>query len=356
MKIVVAPDKFKGSLSAVDAAAAISRGLSKGYLDAEIVEIPIADGGEGTMELISSALDAEAVDVRVTDPLGEPITARYGLAGRRAIIEMSAASGLQLAPAERRDPWLAETFGTGLMIEDALGRGAEEIIVGIGGSATNDGGTGMARALGFEFHLDGKGRLAEIEAPPELPGDLARFVAACDVANPLLGPDGCTRVYGSQKGIVPEDFTRHEERLARLAEVVRQDVAAEISPDTPGAGAAGGLGFGLMAFCGAKLRSGFDLVAEVTGLEQEIATADLVVTGEGSMDAQTLMGKGPMGVADLARGAGKQVVAVCGIVRDEAALLERFDEVISLESLAAGAEDSMARAAELLESAAGRIR
>ena len=354
MKIVVAPDKFKGSLTAGKAAAAISRGLRTRFPDAEIVEIPIADGGEGTMELISTALGAEVVEVLATGPLDEPITVKYGLAGERAIIEMSAASGLQLVPEDQRDPWMANTYGTGLVIMDALLNGADEIIIGIGGSATNDGGAGMAQALGFEFRLSPDGDLSRIYPPTDRPGDMAKFVAACDVSNRLLGVNGCTRIFGPQKGIVPEDFDRHEERLRQLAEKVDVDVA-NVSPDTPGAGAAGGLGFGLMAFCGAELRPGFDLVAELTGLEREIGTADLVVTGEGCMDSQTLMGKGPAGVADLARAAGKRVVALCGLAREQKALLGRFDTVISLEDLANGVEDSMRRGAELLEEATRKV-
>jgi len=350
VKIVVAPDKFKGSLSAHEAAAAIGVGLRQVFPGAEIVEVPIADGGEGTMGLVSGLLGAEEREVRVRGPLGEVVTARYGLAGERAVMEMSAASGLLLVAEERRDPWAATTFGTGEMIRDALASGAKQVMVGIGGSATNDGGRGMAEALGFEFLLGPDGVLTGIIPPLVRPGEQASFVVACDVSNPLLGVAGCTRVYGPQKGIRKEDFARHERRLADLVEVVRRDVA-QVAADAPGAGAAGGLGFGLMAFCGAGLRPGFDLVAELTGLEAEIGTADLVITGEGSMDAQTLMGKGPAGVADLARAAGKPVVAFCGVARDEAALLERFDAVVALEKLAGGAADSMARAALWLERA-----
>ena len=238
------------------------------------------------------------------------------------------------------------------MIADALSRGVDEVIIGIGGSATNDGGAGMAEALGFQFHRTPDGALQKIVSPESPPGERAKFVTACDVNNPLLGSDGCTRVYGPQKGILPGDFERHERRLEGLAAVVARDVA-EIAPATPGAGAAGGLGFGLMAFCGAELLPGFDLVSELSGLESAIASADLVVTGEGSLDAQTLMGKGPAGVAELARSAGKPIVAFCGVAREREALEQRFDAVISLEGLAKSQEDSVSRAAELLELAAG---
>ena len=194
-----------------------------------------------------------------------------------------------------------------------------------------------------------------ITPPAVSPAELARIQVACDVSNPLLGEHGCTRVYGPQKGIAPEDFERHERRLAALVEAVARELKA-IPGDTPGAGAAGGLGFGLMAFCGAELRSGFDLVAELSGLEAKIAGADLVVTGEGRMDAQTLMGKGPAGVAEMARAAGTRVLALCGIARDRGALMQRFDEVISLETLATSPEDSMIRAGELLEKAAAGLK
>jgi glycerate kinase len=353
MRVVIAPDKFKGSLSAPQVAAAIARGLKQSMPDAEIEEIPIADGGEGTMALISRALGADTLEADVTDPLGRPVIAGYGLAdAMTAVLEMSSASGLVLVDEEQRDPWLATTFGTGELIRAALASGAEEVVIGIGGSATNDGGLGMAEALGYQPSYGADGQLIEIRCPQTRPQELARFVTACDVSNPLLGPEGCTRIYGAQKGIDPQDFEKHERRLRILAEIVRRDVA-DISPDTPGAGAAGGLGFGLMAFCGAELRSGFDLVADLTGLQQAIARADLVITGEGSMDAQTLMGKGPAGVADMAHAAGKRVIAFCGVARDADALLGRFDQIISLEGRAENLQDSIARAAELLE-AAGR--
>jgi len=324
------------------------------FPDAEIKEIPIADGGEGTMTLLSELLGAERGEVEVSGPMGAGVVAEYGVAGHTAILEMSAASGLTLVPEGQRDPWKASTIGTGELIKHCLDSGAKKIIVGIGGSATNDGGWGMAEAFGFAGNHDPEGNLVGIVPPSERPGDRAEFVVACDVSNPLLGSNGCTRVYGPQKGIVEADFERHENRLETLANLVQLNVA-QVAPETPGAGAAGGLGFGLMAFCGAELRPGFDLLAELAGLEKEIASADLVVTGEGSMDAQTLMGKGPVGVADLARSAGKRVVAFCGVAQDRAALLERFDGITSLEKIASSSEESMSRAAEILEKIASQI-
>jgi glycerate kinase len=355
MKVVVAPDKFKGSLSAREAAEAISRGLRASFPDAEIVLVPIADGGEGTMELISDVLGAKPRELEVTGPMGDPVSARYGIAGGRAVIEMSVASGLLLVPEGLRDPWKATTYGTGELIVDALRSGSQELIIGIGGSATNDGGRGMAEALGYRFFSDPASGRLRISPPADRPDDRARFRVACDVSNPLLGEHGCTRVYGPQKGIQPEDFARHEQRLCELAEAASADLGA-IPCDAPGAGAAGGLGFGLMAFCGAELRSGFELVAGLSGLQDEIASADLIVTGEGSMDAQTLMGKGPAGVAEMAHAAGARVIALCGVARNEAALAEQFDEVLSLKGLAVSPQESMAQAAELLEKLAAGIR
>ena len=339
MKIVVAPDKFKGSLSASEAAAAMAVGLGEAFPSATIVKIPIADGGEGTMALISELIGATVIEVCVTGPNGSPVDAKYAIAGKRAVIEMSAASGFMLVPESARDPWVASTFGTGELIADALQRGVDEIIIGIGGSATNDGGKGMAEALGYQF--DEQFRMTK--APEQLPA--IKITVACDVDNPLLGPLGCTRVFGPQKGIQERDFERHETRLANLSASV-----PAVSPETPGAGAAGGLGFGLMAFCGAQLCSGFELVAQLSGLQSEIAAADLVITGEGRMDAQTLMGKGPAGVADMARSAGVRIIGLCGSAEGESALLERFDQIITLEGSASDQQDSIARAAELLES------
>jgi len=355
MRILVAADKFKGSLSAWEACAAIAGGLRVAFPAAEVAQSPIADGGEGTMTLLSELLDAELVEARVSGPLGDAVVARYGMAGRRAILEMSAASGLLLVPQGKLDPWGASTFGTGEMIMDALRRGANEVIIGIGGSATNDGGRGMAEALGYGFAIDPDRGALRITRPAVSPAEQAIFQVACDVSNPLLGELGCTRVYGPQKGLGPGDLARHEQRLAELAEAVSLDLTP-IPCNSPGAGAAGGLGFGLMAFCGAELRPGFDLIAELSGLEAEIARADLVITGEGSMDAQTLMGKGPAGVAEMARSAGARVIALCGIARDREALGRRFDEVISLESLTDSREESMDCARELLEKAAAGLK
>ncbi len=312
MKILVASDKWKGSLEAPEACAVIADGLRALWPQASITALPIADGGEGTARALHHACGGEWMTRQVTGPLGEPVEAGYALLpGGAAVIEMAAAAGLALTHG-RRDPWQATTFGVGELLLDAAGRGARKIILGLGGSATNDAGAGLAAALGWRFDaLPVASRVVTKPESPPLAG--VEILAACDVTNPLLGPRGCTRVFGPQKGVRAEDFERFETALA--------GVAASFPPalaETPGAGAAGGLGFGLMAFCGAKLVSGFGLVADWLDLETHVAAADLVVTGEGSLDAQTLDGKGPHGVARLARQHGKPVLGLGGRVTEEA--------------------------------------
>lgn len=274
-------------------------------------------------------------------------------------MEMSAASGLAIVSDLPLDPATASTYGTGLMMVDAVRCGAKRIIIGIGGSATNDGGTGMARALGFRF-LDASGdeltvlprdldRLHHIERHE---GFHAEVLVACDVTNPLLGPEGCTRVYGPQKGVA--DFAWFESRLERLAQVVEHDLGVGAA-DEPGAGAAGGLGFGLMAFCAARLTSGFDLIADLVDLRRRVMAADLIITGEGRVDAQTLHGKGPMGVARLARELGLPVIALAGLVEDREALMPHFDQLVQVKPAAMPVAEAMQRGRELLRGAVGHL-
>jgi glycerate kinase len=300
-RILVAPDKFKGSLTAPAAAQAIGDGIRDALPDAEIVLRPIADGGDGTAETLHAALGGSWVHVPgVADPLGRPIEARYLWIGADlAVIAMSEASGLwRLHPGEY-DPLRASTFGTGQLIADALHRGARSILIGLGGSATNDGGAGMARALGFQF-LDSFGRPLDLPAAladlgtiaPPSHAAAAEITGLCEVSNPLLGPHGASRTFAPQKGATPalaESLDRH---LRHLANVVARDLHCDFR-DTPGAGAAGGLGFGLLSFCSASLKPGFETIAALLGLQREIATCDLVITGEGSLDDQTLHGKVP---------------------------------------------------------------
>jgi glycerate kinase len=361
MRILVAPDKFKGSLAAIDAARAIARGVLKVWPAADVRILPIADGGEGTSDAICAALGGEWIEVRAHDPLGELIGARYAWfeKTKTAVIEMSAASGLWRVPAEKRNPLRASTRGTGEMIADAIARGAQQIIVGIGGSATNDGGAGMASALGFRF-LTSDGEQAEaipenflslvsIRQPENLA--LPEIIAACDVRNPLLGERGASRAYGPQKGADDATVATLEQALENLADVCAKDLDCDFR-DTPGAGAAGGLGFGLLTFCKAKIRSGFDVVAEVLDLETAIAASDLVFTAEGRLDTQTLEGKGPAGVAALARKHGKPVIAFGGSVATDAPLHEIFDGVFPIVNEPMPLERALREAAPLLEQAA----
>lgn len=322
--VLIACDKFKGTLTAAEACEAVARGIVQVWPGAQCFSRPMADGGEGTARVICEACGGVWLEEEVTGPLGDKVRAGWAwLEGTEtAVIEMSEASGLKLVDPSRRNPWRATTAGTGELMQAAIRRGARRVIVGIGGSATNDGGSGMAWAMGYRF-LDGEGKgffplpanldtLAKI-VPPENVDGLPEIIAACDVTNPLLGPDGATAVYGPQKGVRLERIPAFEAGLQHLAAVARRDLGRDLA-EAPGAGAAGGLGFGLMTFCRAAMQPGFDLVAEVTRLEAAVRAADLVITGEGCVDAQTLHGKGPAGVADMARRLGKPVVAVGGIV------------------------------------------
>lgn len=361
MRILIASDKFKGSLTAPQVAATLKRVLEKGLPGVVCDVCPIADGGEGTTEAMTAALGGHSVQVVTQDARGRAVTAAYGLVSSAqetlAVMEMSAASGLAMVSDLPLEPATASTHGTGLMMMDAIHRGATRLIIGIGGSATNDGGTGMASALGWRF-LDANGRplacmprdldqLDRIEPPAAMPG--IEILVACDVDNPLLGPQGCTRVYGAQKGV--RDFEDFESRLARLARIVARDLGVTVD-GFPGAGAAGGLGYGLMAFCQARLVGGFDLVAETIQLRRRIAAADLVITGEGRLDAQTLHGKGPVGVAQMARGLGKKTAAFAGAVDDSPALRAHFDHISAVKPPHMPLAEAIARAEELLEAAA----
>jgi glycerate kinase len=369
MRILIAPDKFKGSLSARQVAENIALGIRDVIPDAPIEIAPVADGGEGTAEVICNACDGEWVMCRAHGPLGNPIEARYGWLSKHstAVIEMSEIAGLRAFKNAVRDVLRANTFGVGEMLLDAAKRGAREIIIGLGGSVTNDGGFGLARALGFRF-FTGEGEiknggpaeligLARIEVPvaagshtgrvrpsadispvmilksqpaPVPGGSLqTRIVAACDVKNPLLGENGATRTFGPQKGATPEQLEILESALTRLADTVTRELGCDFR-NHPGAGAAGGLGFGLMSFCKTELRPGFAVVAEAVHLEEKIRNADVVITGEGKLDRQTLEGKAPAGVARLARSLGKRVFAVVGRAPPDQQVRDTFDGVYEL--------------------------
>ncbi len=302
MRILIAPDKFKGSLSAREVAENIALGLRDVLQGAKIDILPMADGGEGTAEVICNALGGSWLQCKAHDPLGREIDARYTwIADRKlAIMEMSEAAGMRRLSESERDPVRATTFGVGEMILDAVNRGANEIIIGLGGSATNDGGWGMARALGFRFDYEHEQdqkvtcllNLTKIAKPKDM--TLPKIIAAVDVRNPLLGKNGATRVFSPQKGARKDEIKVLERALTKLADVVSQEFCVDYR-DEAGAGAAGGLGFGLMSFCGATVRPGFDVVAEAVELESKMKDADVVITGEGSLDRQTLEGKTPAG-------------------------------------------------------------
>ncbi len=371
MKILIAPDKFKGALNAREAAENIAKGLRDALPDAKIEMVPMADGGEGTAEAICSARDCSWVHCKAHDALGREIDARYGwiASEKLAAMEMSEAAGMKRLQPRALNPEIATTFGVGEIIVDAAKRGAHEIIIGLGGSATNDGGFGMARALGFRFFSDADelthgvselAKLTRIETPvaagvspansrtqpTRLPPQL-KIMAAVDVRNPLHGDNGATRVFGPQKGATPDQIQQLELALVRLADVVEQDFGFDYRNE-PGAGAAGGLGFGLMSFCGAKIWPGFDVVAETVGLEAKVEDADIVITGEGSLDRQTLEGKTPVGVARLARKLGKRVFAMVGRATNDREVREVFDAVYENARPGMSQEENMKRAAELL--------
>lgn len=339
IKVVIAPSAFKGSLAAEEVAECLAEGVRQVWTEARIELLPVSDGGEEWVQSMVSAADGSFVDVQVRGPLDDPVDARYGMIERdgttTAVIEMAAASGLTLVPKDRRDPRRATTYGTGELMVDALEHGAQRLLVGLGGSATNDGGAGMASALGVRFGgpggddlapggaaLAGLGSMDLSGLDPRVRG--AEIVAASDVSNPLLGDDGAAAVYGPQKGATPEVVDELEAALAHFADVVEEAVGRRLR-DEPGAGAAGGLGFGLMAFCDAQLQPGVELALDALGADRLLEGASLVITAEGMLDSQTLSGKVPVGVARWARRLGVPVVAVGGAVEAmEPSAVRRF--------------------------------
>jgi glycerate kinase len=367
MRILIAPDKFKGSLGAREVGDSIAAGLRDVLPDAAIEIVPVADGGEGTAEVICRSCAGDWVTCDSHDGLGRATKARYVWLGERAmaVMEMSEASGLWRIAAHERDPLRANTYGVGEMLRDAFDRGAKEIVIGLGGSATNDGGFGMARALGYRFLADeheltdGPAELVNLtrivrDAEARAPLHLPRIIAAVDVKNPLLGPRGATRTFGPQKGATHDQLELLETALARLADVVARDLGCDFRKSA-GAGAAGGLGFGLMSLCGATIRPGFDLVAEMLDLGAAIQRADVVITGEGGLDDQTLEGKAPAGVARLARKFGKRIFAVVGYAEGQTTAGDLFDGVFALTTRSIGREESIARTAELLRERAREL-
>lgn len=360
MKIVIAPDSYKESLSALEVASAIEAGFSEIFPEAEYVKIPVADGGEGTVEAMVAATQGNIVRLTVTGPLGKPVEAFYGLSGdtRTAFIEMAAASGLELVPAAQRDPLITTSFGTGELIKNALDRGVEHIIIGIGGSATNDGGSGMMQALGARL-LDAKGneighgggalpKLTRIEIDNlDARVQQCRIEVACDVTNPLTGEDGASAIFGPQKGATPELVQQLDQALEHYAGIIHRDLDIDVL-HIAGGGAAGGMGAALHAFCQAELRRGIEIVTEALGLAEQVKDADLVITGEGRIDSQTINGKVPIGVAMVAKQFNKPVIGIAGSLTADVGVVHQhgLDAVYSVLFSICSLEEALTHAAQ----------
>ena len=369
MKIVIAPDSYKESLSAMEVANQIEAGFREIFPDAEYLKVPVADGGEGTVQAMIDASGGRLVELRVRGPLGEPVSAFYGMMGdgETAVIEMAAASGLELVPAALRDPMRATSYGTGELIRDALDAGARRFVLGIGGSATNDGGAGMLQALGGRLLDDtgkdlapGGGALATL-ASIDLSALDARiadcvFDVACDVTNPLVGPQGASHIFGPQKGATPEMVELLDAGLRHYADIIARDLERPVA-DVPGAGAGGGIGAAMLVFLGGRLRPGSEIVAAAVGLDAAVADADLVVTGEGRIDSQTIHGKTPVGVARVARRHGKPVIAIAGCLAPGAAAVHGhgIDAVFGAVSRPCTVEQALADAANNVRVSARNI-
>ena len=365
MKIVIAPDSYKESLSALDVACAIEDGFREIFPDAQYVKLPVADGGEGTVEAMVAATQGRVVDVEVTGPLGSPVRGFYGISGdnRCAFIEMAAASGLALVPPEKRNPLITTSRGTGELILQALDSGASNIIIGIGGSATNDGGAGMVQALGAKL-CDANGTeigygggslntLNTIDVSgldPRIKHCAIRV--ACDVTNPLVGEQGASRIFGPQKGATEPLILELDRNLAHYADIIKKSLGVDVK-NVPGAGAAGGMGAALMAFLGAELKSGIEIVTQALNLEEHIHDCTLVVTGEGRIDSQSIHGKVPVGVANVAKKYHKPVIGIAGSLTRDVGVVHQYgiDAVFSvltsigtLEEAFRGAFDNIYRA------------
>ena len=368
MKVVIAPQVFKGGLSGMEAARAIQRGVLRVYPDAENVLLPVADGGDGTLEALVGP-SGSCFEAQVTGPLGEPVRAQWGVManGKTAVIEMARASGLALVPLERRDPRITTSYGAGELIREALDKGCREIIIGVGGSATNDAGAGMAQALGARLTgADGKqlrfggaalSDLSRIELDAmDTRLRECRIRVAADVNNPLCGPLGAAAVYGPQKGATAEMVVLLDSALRRFAEIVERDLEVDLM-HMPGAGAAGGAGGGLVAILGARLESGAALVCDALHLEENLQGADLVIVGEGRMDAQTVYNKAPIVVAQRARKLGVPVVAVAGSLGEgyQAVLEHGINDVESAAPPDLPLDEALRRAGELVAEAAERV-
>lgn len=369
MKIVIAPDSYKESLTALEVATAIEQGFRQVFPDATYCKLPMADGGEGTVQSLVDASGGEIIPCRVTGPLGEPVDAFFGLMGdgKTAVIEMAAASGLHWVPTAQRDPLVTTSFGTGELMIAALDHGVQHMIVGIGGSATNDGGMGMMQALGVNF-LDndhqplgfGGGALSTLAnidmsaLDPRLQN--VTIEVASDVDNPLCGPHGASAIFGPQKGATDETIQQLDDNLAHYAQIIAQQLGADIK-NRPGAGAAGGLGAALMGFLNATLRPGIEIVVDATGLAAELADADWVITGEGRIDSQTIHGKTPMGVATVAKRFALPVIGIAGCLSTDCGVVHEhgIDAVFSVVPGAISLPDALRDAAINVEQTAANV-
>ncbi|EPE5849450.1 glycerate kinase [Vibrio vulnificus] len=369
MKIVIAPDSYKESLTAMDVAIAIEKGFKQVLPDAQYVKLPMADGGEGTVQSMVDATGGTIIEHTVSGPLGQPVCGFFGLLGegKTAVIEMAAASGLHLVTPDQRNPLITTTFGTGELIKAALDHGVEHIIVGIGGSATNDGGIGMAQALGIKL-LDAQGnalgygggelaKLATIDCS-QLDPRLAqvRLEVACDVDNPLCGVKGASAVFGPQKGATPEMVTILDENLAHYAAIIKQQLGADVR-DMAGAGAAGGMGAALLGLLNAELRPGIEIVMDAVRLDEIVADADLVITGEGRIDSQTIHGKTPIGVARTAKKHGLPVIGIAGCLSADCGVVHEhgLDAVFAVVNRSVDLPTALAEAAENVELTARNV-
>ncbi|MEM6052544.1 glycerate kinase [Erwinia sp. P7711] len=369
MKIVIAPDSYKESLSAQQVATQIELGFREIFPDAHYVKLPVADGGEGTVEAMVAATSGKIIRLEVTGPLGEPVNAFYGLSGDEscAYIEMAAASGLELVPAARRDPLVTTSWGTGELIRSALDKGVKHFIIGIGGSATNDGGAGMVQALGAQL-LDKQGRQIGYgggQLPELVSIDMSqfdpriaqcRFEVACDVTNPLLGKEGASAIFGPQKGATAELVEQLDRALAHYAEVIHRELDIDVLT-IAGGGAAGGMGVALHAFCQAELRRGIEIVTEALGLDELVRDASLVITGEGRIDSQTIHGKVPIGVAKVAKRYNKPVIGIAGSLTPDVGVVHQhgLDAVFSVIYTICTLEEALDNAAENVRLSARNI-
>ncbi|ELV8610134.1 glycerate kinase [Vibrio vulnificus] len=369
MKIIIAPDSYKESLTAMDVAIAIEKGFKQVLPDAQYVKLPMADGGEGTVQSMVDATGGTTIEHTVSGPLGQPVCGFFGLLGegKTAVIEMAAASGLHLVTPDQRNPLITTTFGTGELIKAALDHGVEHIIVGIGGSATNDGGIGMAQALGIKL-LDAQGnalgygggelaKLATIDCS-QLDPRLAqvRLEVACDVDNPLCGTKGASAVFGPQKGATPEMVKTLDENLAHYAAIIKQQLGADVR-DMAGAGAAGGMGAALLGLLNAELRPGIEIVMDAVRLDEIVADADLVITGEGRIDSQTIHGKTPIGVARTAKKHGLPVIGIAGCLSADCGVVHEhgLDAVFAVVNRSVDLPTALAEAAENVELTARNV-